>query len=120
MKLFYPLFAFLIFLLIAILKLNGFFITVESNSMQPALSKGDMAYISYENEYFVGDVIVFSYENQTYIHRIALNENGYYRTKGDNSLNLDRWSIEKKDIFGKMVFKLPYIGRIPLKLAGKM
>ncbi len=98
---------------------GGFVVTVESNSMQPALSRGDVVYAINETKYYPGDVVVFSYNDQLYVHRIMFSETDGYRTKGDASPNLDLWTLTGKNIMGKMVFKVPALGRITLFLKSR-
>jgi len=103
----------------AFLANSGFFTIVESDSMSPALARGDIAYAAAETEYNIGDIIIFSYDNETYIHRIIFAKDGKYETKGDASLNLDHWKIEKENIAGRMKFKIPLIGNIFLWIKGR-
>jgi len=98
---------------------TGSFIIIESNSMYPSISRGDIIFVLKEKQYNIGDIITFTYNNQTYTHRIILTEGKKYKTKGDASMNLDFWKIENKNIFGKLIFKIPFVGNINLWLNGK-
>lgn len=109
----------LILLIPTLLLITTLLITIESNSMQPVLNKGDMVYVQKENQYNKNDIIAFTYNNQTYIHRIIFKTNNTYRTKGDATQNLDLWTLENNHIHGKMIFKIPKIGLLKLYIANK-
>jgi hypothetical protein len=81
------------------------------------LNIGDVAVVKGSESYKVGDIIVFSHNYSRYptIHRIvAVNDDGSFQTKGDhNAMQLDyEYRIDKKQIHGKVIFTVPYIGLI--------
>ena len=94
-------------------------IIVVSSSMQPTLYRGDIAIIKNQTNYTTNDIIVFTYENKTYIHRIISTKNNTYRTKGDNSLNIDRWTIKNKNIQGIVTHTIPKLGIFSIWFYGK-
>ncbi|MEM1545661.1 MAG: signal peptidase I [Candidatus Methanomethylicia archaeon] len=101
---------------------------VSSSSMEPSLKKGDYVIcigVKAEN-IEVGDIIIFNLPYKSnIIHRVVnktKDSNGNWRflTKGDNNnspdenpYNIETW-IREKDIVGKVVLKIPYIGWITL------
>jgi len=95
-------------------------VAVESNSMVPTFYKGDILIIKGENNYSIGDIIVFSpsQDSVPIVHRvIEINEDGTYQTAGDanhgKQLPFEK-RIETKQIHGKMIFRIPYLGWIKL------
>ncbi len=96
---------------------------VTSNSMQPTLERGDLAVIAGYNDFegvSENDIVVYSLENWGFVvHRVVkINpEEGTVRTKGDANSQMDKWSVDYKDIRGRVVSKIPYIGY--MVMAGK-
>jgi len=102
-------------------------VAVESNSMVPLFSKGDILIIHgvgdpnlYWDFLEVGDVIVFSPEGKTIpiVHRlITKNADGTFQTMGDanngRQLPFEK-SIEPSRIHGKMLFIIPFLGWIKI------
>lgn len=96
-------------------------VAVESNSMIPAFSKGDMLILMGvpQDQLAVEDIIVFDPPSggTPIVHRIvAINNDGTFQTKGDaNSGQLFyEKSISLSQIHGKIVMILPYIGWIKI------
>jgi signal peptidase I len=96
-------------------------VAVESNSMVPTFSRGDILFLMGKNasELKVGDIIVYSPEGQSVpiVHRIiAINPDGSFQTKGD--ANAGQLTFEKhvapSEINGVMVFIVPYAGWIKI------
>ena len=87
-------------------------------SFRNGFDKGDIMVIRGSKEYKVGDIIVFDSRVQAtpIIHRIIKIENGIYSTKGDHNayqLNYEK-EIQKSQIIGKAVGKIPYFGWLKL------
>jgi len=93
------------------------FMVVQSGSMEPAIKMGSIVMARPSNDYKIGDVITFgSYsENKLLItHRIydikvtagAIS----YITKGDANNSPDQMEISQRDIVGKVLFSVPYLG----------
>jgi len=87
-------------------------------SLKSGFDKGDIMIIRGVNDYQIGDVIVFRVPGQStpIIHRIIKIENGIYSTKGDHNpyqLSYEK-SIQKSQIIGKAVGKIPKIGWIKM------
>ena len=91
-------------------------LVVGSGSMTGAINKGDVVfYQSYKNGTLkTGDIIIFNYKDIKMVHRIVQieNVNGEYRyfTKGDMNQQIDNDYRVKKDIMGKTIFKIKYLG----------
>lgn len=111
----------LIILGIVIILVSGVFkyklIAIASNSMKPIYSRGDA--IIYEkvdpNDLEVGDILVFQNKEGLIItHRITKiwkqGDGYYYTTKGDNNNTEDAFNPTKKDIIGRVKYKIKYLG----------
>ena len=110
-------------LLILIGVVSGIFkyhlFAIGSNSMLPVFARGDAVLIEKlnANEYKdikKGDILAFRYNKQIIVHRIVSiktkGENYYIKTKGDNNDSIDVWTVENKDIYGKVISTVKYIG----------
>jgi len=92
-------------------------VAVESNSMLPTFSRGDILVLQGvpSQNLVIGDIIVFSPGSQQtpVVHRIiAENPDGTFQTKGDNNsgqLPFEK-SIAAADIHGKTILIIPYLG----------
>jgi len=94
-------------------------VAVESNSMVPTFSAGDILVLQGADSLKVGDIIVFSpADGQTpVVHRIIeVNPDGTFQTKGDaNSGQLPfEKSISAEQVHGKAVLIVPYLGWLKL------
>lgn len=104
---------------------------VPSKSMEPTLMVGDLVIIEGANpkDITVGTIIVFyvpdHYGEDAYriVHRvvkIVQLDNGLgFETKGDNNPVSDyfRWQyIPQADVIGKVIYKIPYVGYLALKI----
>jgi signal peptidase len=92
-------------------------VAVESNSMLPTFSKGDILILhgAPTQQLKVGDIIVFSPSPQQtpVVHRIVeVNPDGTFQTMGDNNngqLPFEK-SIESSQIHGMVILIIPYLG----------
>ncbi len=91
--------------------------TVLSGSMEPAIKMGSIVIIKPVKDYKIGDVVTFNSdsENKIFItHRIydteVIGDEVYYITKGDANKTPDERKISKKEIIGKVLFSVPYLG----------
>lgn len=96
------------------------FLSVQSGSMVPAYSKGDLVVVNRvpDNAYKVGDVITFinpANSKQTITHRVVGiptaggKSIGRFETKGDANATTDG-SIASNDIVGKVSAGIPLLG----------
>lgn len=99
---------------------------IVSGSMEPELNIGDIV-IAKEveaDELQIGDIISFRQGQSIITHRIvAINqedEKTTYTTKGDNNNTEDTNLVEINLIEGKMIKKVPKIGKISMLLKGKI
>ena len=90
---------------------------VQSGSMTPAIKMGSVVVDKPADNYKIGDVITFGEVSKTKtptthrVHDIKVNEGKpYYITKGDANNAPDQKEIAKKDIVGKVLFSIPYLG----------
>jgi len=116
----------LCFSLIILPSMNGdlHFLTVQSGSMEPNLSVGDVVISAKSDidDIKVGDVITFRYSSDNdpykcYTHRvnkIINTEDGniMFQTKGDANEDVDRKLVRSSEVIGKSVVILPFIGYI--------
>ena len=85
-------------------------LVVASDSMVPAINKGDIVIIDKKRDYYqIDDIIAFKNTDKIIIHRIVKIEN-FYKTKGDNNSMIDNWNVTDDDIIGLVRFKIRYLG----------
>lgn len=96
------------------------FHVIVGSSMEPTIKLGSvvgLAKISPANVQ-EGDIIAFTVDQMDIpvTHRVLerVEENGVYRfrTQGDNVEDPDPWIVEPDNILGKVVFAVPYVGRL--------
>ena len=90
------------------------YLVVRTGSMEPALPVGSVVIIkSVDTETLKkGDIICFKLlQEQPFVtHRIIeITYNGFI-TQGDVNENPDSFTVEKKDVIGRVVFSIPYLG----------
>lgn len=106
--------------------------TIISPSMEPAVKVYDVVVdlnVFNENDIEKGDVITFISNSNvskglTVTHRvidIIINNDGSksYITKGDNNLKADQAPVNYNDVLGKVLFKIPQLGRVQFLIADK-
>ena len=93
---------------------------VRSGSMSPTIGVGSIVVVRANDNptYGKGDVIAFRSEKnpETIItHRVIEIESGpdgvFYKTKGDANEEADGWSVDSKNVLGKVQLTLPYAGQ---------
>ena len=91
--------------------------TVLSGSMEPAIKTGSVVIIKPSDDYRIGDIITFGKATRTQpptTHRIydmkVIEGNPIYLTKGDANNAPDNKDVLKRDIIGKVLFSIPYVG----------
>ena len=97
---------------------------IATPSMVPTIKVDDGIIIKRidSDKYNVGDIITFessdsNYDGLAVTHRIVekhkLDKNSsIYTTKGDNNKIIDPVSVKTDSIYGKVLFKIPQIGKI--------
>lgn len=89
---------------------------VLTGSMTPTIPVGSVTYTQSSQAYNNGDIVAFTTKSgQTVTHRIVeiVNkpEGMFYQTKGDANNIVDSELIPQKNINGKVVFSIPFVGR---------
>jgi len=90
---------------------------VQSGSMAPAIKMGSIVVVKPADDYKIGDVITFGPYTRTKaptshrIYDIKVTEGqAVYITKGDANNAPDAREISKRDVLGKVLFSVPYVG----------
>lgn len=91
-------------------------LVVLSGSMNPIMKVGDLIIVERCNDFKVGDIISFKdpsgRRNVLITHRLIDIKNGRFITKGDANEEADDINLTRKDIVGKAVFSIPYLGYV--------
>lgn len=82
---------------------------ILSDSMKPEMSTGDLIIVSECDSYAERDVVVFQEGSMLVVHRIVKIDGDSITTRGDAN-NADDEPINVKDIKGKVVVHVPYVG----------
>lgn len=86
---------------------------VLSGSMEPAIPVRSIVYTQKQPSYQKGDVVAFKSGDVNVTHRIVnVNSDGSFQTKGDANNTVDEKEITARDIFGRQLFFLSYIGQL--------
>lgn len=106
--------------------------TIISPSMEPNVKVYDVVVdlnVFNQNDIQKGDIITFVSNSNvskglTVTHRVVdiiSNEDGTksYITKGDNNLKADQATVNINDVLGKVLFKIPQLGRVQFLIADK-
>ena len=123
-KIFYYIFIILIsavglLLLVSIFPIPGNikFMIIQSGSMKPDIKTGSIVMVRPVDDYQIGDIVSFrKYNtNETPItHRIndikIVDSETFYVTKDDLNNRPDRKLISQKEIIGKVLISIPYLG----------
>lgn len=90
---------------------------VQSGSMEPAIPVGSIVAVKAVSHYEIGDIITFGRDTKRSIpvtHRIVeknvSEKNTGYITKGDANEEADGINVSERDIIGKVVLTVPYVG----------
>lgn len=102
-------------LIVAIpLATNGEWRTVQTGSMEPDISAGDVVLVTPDAAVEIGDVIVFPdpvQPDRDILHRVIdIDTQGLLATKGDANDLDDPWQIRPSEVIGKQSFSIPKIG----------
>lgn len=96
-------------------------LAVKTGSMEPAISAGSLVFVSKKSEaetytYIEDDVITFKQNGELVSHRITrvIREDNekFFETRGDANNAVDQTLVAEKDVVGKVVFDLPFLGRV--------
>jgi len=99
--------------------------TIMSESMMPKYKVYDVVVekLPSKDKIKIGDVITYVNYNDksiTVTHRVIdifiKDDEYYYRTKGDNNLEEDDNLVSYDQVLGKVMFKIPYIGKMQFYL----
>ncbi len=90
---------------------------IVSNSMHPAVSRGDMVFSFPIDKTFLelGDIIAFSSPSDpgtVIVHRVVAKERDGYKTKGDNNSVSDNWTVTDSQVIGRIGFTIPHFGHL--------
>jgi len=108
-----------ILLIVSVFPIPGNYkvMVVQSGSMEPTIKQGSVVVIKPTGNYKIGDIITFGPYNKTKpptTHRIydikVIDGKPIYITKGDANNAPDQQEVTQKDILGKAIFKIPFIG----------
>lgn len=104
-------------LLSPLLPTNNFASTyvIVSNSMHPAISKGDMvfAFPFGTTSPKSNDIIAFSSPSDpktVIVHRVIAKDANGYLTQGDNNSVSDNWTVTDAQVIGRVRLTIPYFG----------
>jgi signal peptidase len=105
-------------LLVAPTQLGGrtSYVVTSGNSMEPRISKGDLAITRRRSSYAVGDVVLYDSPalRANVLHRIVAVEGDAFVTKGDNNDFLDGEQPALDDLRGELWLVVPGAGRVLL------
>lgn len=92
-------------------------LTVLSGSMEPDIKTGSIVFVKPSSDYKIGDVITFgpyTKTNPPTTHRIVemrvVGNEPVYITKGDANNAPDTREVQGKDVLGKVLLDVPYVG----------
>ncbi len=92
---------------------------VQSGSMEPAIKVGSLVAIKPADDYNIGDVITFGEDEQGEVpttHRIVderiVSGEVRYTTQGDANDDPDAQEVGEREIIGKVLFSIPFLGFI--------
>jgi len=108
-----------VLLIVSVFPITGNYklMIVQSGSMTPAIKMGSIVMVKPADDYKIGDVITFGPMTKTKAptsHRIydikVVDGQPVYITKGDANNAPDQREITKREIIGKVLFDVPYLG----------
>jgi len=89
----------------------------RSDSMSPAINKGDIVFTGPVNGLFIkdikpGTIITYEREEAAITHRVIGFDGDMLVTKGDASEDADMWPVPMSNVKGVYLFRLPYLGYV--------
>ena len=87
----------------------------RSESMRPAINIGDLIISgpvggAINGEIKPGTVVTYEYKNENISHRVLSVDSKALITKGDATEDPDPWPVDRTDVRGIYLFKIPYVG----------
>ena len=109
-----------VLLVVSVFPITGNFkiMIVQSGSMQPEIKMGSIVAIRPVDDYKIGDVITFQIakNKEPITHRIydikVVGGEPRYITKGDANNAPDQREVSQREIIGKVLFNIPYLGYV--------
>lgn len=90
--------------------------TIQTGSMEPVVSPGDVVLVSPADTVNVGDIIAFPdplRPERDVLHRVVdIGSDGRLVTKGDANDVADPWLVEPGQVIGTQAMSIPAIGRL--------
>lgn len=85
------------------------YVTVDGNSMEPTISKGDLVALRHQDGYAVGDIVAYRSDmaGALVLHRIVGRDGDRFVLQGDNNDFLDRYQPTNGDVLGRQVLRFP-------------
>ena len=110
-----------VLLIVSMLPITGNYkiLTVLSGSMEPGIHTGSVVVVKPSAHYKIGDIITFGEMSKTKTpttHRIhdikVVGSQPVYITKGDANNAPDQREVSKREIIGKVLIDIPYLGYV--------
>ena len=109
-----------VLLIVSVFPITGNYkvMIVQSGSMQPEIKMGSIVAIKPVDDYKIGDVITFQIakNKEPVTHRIydikVVGGEPRYITKGDANNAPDQREVSQREIIGKVLFNIPYLGYV--------
>lgn len=93
------------------------YVTVNGNSMEPGMARGDLVIVRQAASYRVGDVVTYRHPAiGAVIHRIVDSDGERFTLQGDNNTWLDSYYPTSDDIIGKQWLHIPSLGTYILQI----
>ena len=98
--------------------LGIYMFNIISESMEPTFYKDDLAVVKKckLGELQKGEIITFKQDDRIISHRIYMITKGREKiefiTKGDNNAVQDKDPVQFQDVYGKVIFTIPKIGKV--------
>lgn len=98
---------------------NAKFLVVLSGSMEPSIKTGSVIIVKSAKTYNIGDIITFGEMKNGKVpitHRVVDirvdKGNPIYFTKGDANEDIDQKQVSHREVLGKTLFAIPYLGYV--------
>ena len=109
-----------VLLVVSVFPITGNFkvMIVQSGSMQPEIKMGSIVVVKPADDYKIGEVITFQIgrNKEPVTHRIhdikVVGGEPRYITKGDANNAPDQREISQREIIGKVLIDIPYLGYV--------